>query len=425
MLPVRTSFSSSRATICSDVRPSGMVSWCCTTLPSTMVSTTSFTLACLGKRYSPALSSERALSANTPPMKTRRCASTTPSRLSRSAMSIMPERGGMLTTLSSCKGPGASNRLLPMTAAPPPTMRTSTSTVKTALPTITSGLRARRDGRIGCRHVIGLERRARAARRDAFGLPERRSQVHPAARIWAAPARPHRVPPVRATIDAAAGLASRRAVTPADMGARGSRKARRQSGRLRPVVPAAGVADLRRNEARLFAAASGGGCNGKAGRDPMGRRRRVGPIRARGLPRWLARTRCGKATGAAEAHRHARERRRPVPDGRGGLGGSAEASSDARDRGRCSQAVRSPNSPPMSPPSRPPSPLPPRPILVSTTRPVKRLGTLSLAGLRSNSQAESDEPNPLTLKANMAKGRNPDKCQIKAVLGGKSGAPAQ
>jgi hypothetical protein len=49
--------------------------------------------------------------------------------------------------LSSVKGPGASNRVLPITAAPPPTMRRRTSKVKIALPTITSGLRARRDGR--------------------------------------------------------------------------------------------------------------------------------------------------------------------------------------------------------------------------------------------------------------------------------------
>ena len=139
------------------------------------------TLARLGKRYSPALSSERALSASTPPMKTRRCSSITPSRLSRSAMSIMPERGGMVTTLSSCKGPGASNRLLPMTAAPPPRMRTRTSKVKIALPTITSGLRARRERTGRQRHVIGLQSGARTARRDAFGLHERRGKsIRPA-----------------------------------------------------------------------------------------------------------------------------------------------------------------------------------------------------------------------------------------------------
>ena len=64
-------------------------------------------------------------------------------------MSIMPERGGMLTILSSCNGPGASSRPLPTTSAPPTTMRRSTSTVIMALPTITSGLRARREGRLG------------------------------------------------------------------------------------------------------------------------------------------------------------------------------------------------------------------------------------------------------------------------------------
>ena len=62
-------------------------------------------------------------------------------------MSIMPERGGMVTTLSSCSGPGASKRLLPTTTAPPPTTSTRMSSVKIALPMMTSGLRARRDGR--------------------------------------------------------------------------------------------------------------------------------------------------------------------------------------------------------------------------------------------------------------------------------------
>ena len=81
MLPDRMSFSSNRATICSDVRPSGMVSWCWTTLPSTMVSTTSRTLACFWKRYSPALRPARAFSANTPPTKMSRCSSMTPSAL--------------------------------------------------------------------------------------------------------------------------------------------------------------------------------------------------------------------------------------------------------------------------------------------------------------------------------------------------------
>src|SRR5919201_1273498 len=114
-----------------------------------MVSTTSFMLAPLANRYSPALRSERALSANTPPTKMRRCASTTPSCLSRSAISSMPKRGGIVTILSSCNGPGASNWLLPKTTAAPATIRTSTNAVNTALPTITSGLRARLEGRLG------------------------------------------------------------------------------------------------------------------------------------------------------------------------------------------------------------------------------------------------------------------------------------
>src|SRR5262249_11814662 len=51
--------------------------------------------------------------------------------------------------LSSCNGPGASNWLLPKTTAAPATIRTSTNAVNTALPTITSGLRARLEGRLG------------------------------------------------------------------------------------------------------------------------------------------------------------------------------------------------------------------------------------------------------------------------------------
>ena len=62
-------------------------------------------------------------------------------------MSIMPERGGMVTTLSSVKRARRFEPVLPMTTVPPPTMRRRTSKVKIALPTITSGLRARRDGR--------------------------------------------------------------------------------------------------------------------------------------------------------------------------------------------------------------------------------------------------------------------------------------
>ena len=64
-------------------------------------------------------------------------------------MSSMLVRGGMLTILSSCKGPGASNRLLPKTTAPPATIRTRTNAVKTALPMITSGLRTRLERRLG------------------------------------------------------------------------------------------------------------------------------------------------------------------------------------------------------------------------------------------------------------------------------------
>ena len=88
-----------------------MVTACCTTLPSMMVSTTSRRLACLANWYSPYLSSPRALSTSTPPMKTQGW-SMTPSRSSRSAMSRMPSPRGMLTTLSCGERPGRFEALL-------------------------------------------------------------------------------------------------------------------------------------------------------------------------------------------------------------------------------------------------------------------------------------------------------------------------
>src|SRR4029077_8548497 len=54
----------------------------------------------------------------------------------------------------------ASNWLLPKTTAAPATIRTSTNAVNTALPTITSGLRARLECRLGARTWSG----SRAAR---------------------------------------------------------------------------------------------------------------------------------------------------------------------------------------------------------------------------------------------------------------------
>src|ERR1700709_248129 len=89
------SLSESRVTICSDVRPSGIVTECWTTLPSTMVPMTSRRLAFFWNRYSPGLSSERAFSANTLPIKAQRLLSITPSRCRMSAMSVIPARAGM------------------------------------------------------------------------------------------------------------------------------------------------------------------------------------------------------------------------------------------------------------------------------------------------------------------------------------------
>ena len=112
--PVKMSLSSSRATICSDVRPSGIVTECCTTLPSTMVLDDVAQACVLLKRHiRPDFSSERAFSANTAPMNTQRLLSITPSRSRMSAMSLVPARGGMLTILSCASGPGASSRCLP------------------------------------------------------------------------------------------------------------------------------------------------------------------------------------------------------------------------------------------------------------------------------------------------------------------------
>ena len=111
--PENRSLSESRATICSEVRPSGIVTACCTTLPSTIVPMTSRRLAFFWKRYSPGLSSERAFNASTAPMNAQRLLSMTPSRCRASAMSVIPARAGMLTILSSRNGPGASIFCLP------------------------------------------------------------------------------------------------------------------------------------------------------------------------------------------------------------------------------------------------------------------------------------------------------------------------
>src|SRR5437868_6303805 len=118
------------------------------TLPSTMMLTTSRRLARLGNMYSPNLSSSRARRTRTPPMNTIGC-SITPSRCSRSAMSRTPRFLGMLTVLSRSSGPGVSNRCLPVAIATPPISAASKIRVKTALPAMTSGWRARAEGRLG------------------------------------------------------------------------------------------------------------------------------------------------------------------------------------------------------------------------------------------------------------------------------------
>src|SRR5450830_131783 len=61
----------------------------------------------------------------------------------------MPRPRGIFTTLSSASGPGVSKRCLPMNRAPPTATANTTSTVKIALPTITSGCRTRFERRFG------------------------------------------------------------------------------------------------------------------------------------------------------------------------------------------------------------------------------------------------------------------------------------
>ena len=89
----------------------------------------------------------------------------------------MPPRG-MLTTLSSASGPGRSKRCLPITKAMPPTTVIRKTSVSSALPAMTNGLRARlaRAPRRH-RHVLGLQRRARAARRHRSRIDHRGAVV--------------------------------------------------------------------------------------------------------------------------------------------------------------------------------------------------------------------------------------------------------
>ena len=141
-------------------QPSGKGDWCCTTLPSTMVRSTSRRLACLANWYSPDLSSSARLqrdhAADEGPADARR--SRLPAPAGRRCRGCRG-RGGMLTTLSAASGPGASNRCLPTANATPPTIATRISRVKMALPTITSGWRARFERAVGTRHLLGLAAR--------------------------------------------------------------------------------------------------------------------------------------------------------------------------------------------------------------------------------------------------------------------------
>src|SRR5215813_8335809 len=97
----------------------------------------------------------------------------TPSRWSSSAMSLMPSLAGMLTTRSASSGPGDSKRFLPTTRPSPVTRATSRTIVMTALPTMTTGWRARRDGREGCdmRSGSSAARGLRGAIREAPEFP--------------------------------------------------------------------------------------------------------------------------------------------------------------------------------------------------------------------------------------------------------------
>ena len=70
-------------------------------------------------------------------------------------MSRMPSPRGILTTLSSASGPGASNHCLPRNSPAPTAIETTTSTVKMALPTTMIGWRTRREWRLGSGTLSG------------------------------------------------------------------------------------------------------------------------------------------------------------------------------------------------------------------------------------------------------------------------------
>ena len=113
MLPARMSFSSRRATICSEVRPSGDRHLMLHHLALDDGADHVAQARVLGNWYSPALSSLRALSANTPPMKIHGLVDHAFALPAGRRCRVMPRPRGMLTILSCVSGPGASNRLLP------------------------------------------------------------------------------------------------------------------------------------------------------------------------------------------------------------------------------------------------------------------------------------------------------------------------
>ena len=88
-------------------------------------------------------------------------------------MSIMPARGGIVTILSSGRGTGVSNRLLPVASCPAPDDQNQDEKRHKGIAD-DDHRTTRPPGRphgTGCsRDIIRLQGRTRAARRDAFGL---------------------------------------------------------------------------------------------------------------------------------------------------------------------------------------------------------------------------------------------------------------
>ena len=93
--------------------------------------------------------------------------SITPSRCSRSAMSRMPSPRGMLTTLSSASGPGASKRCLPTIKRAADGDRDHDQQREDRIADDHQRMAHASRAALGRRHAFRLERRARAARRLA------------------------------------------------------------------------------------------------------------------------------------------------------------------------------------------------------------------------------------------------------------------